>query len=168
MTHYATMASSTGADMFEVGFEYAATLSQTSLWENTIADIKKLYSGPLRYGANHGDETKVGFWDKLDYIGIDAYYQLDPSNSNPTLTDLENAWKQIIPGLQSLSEKYNGKEIIFAEIGYCSNEGTNVEPWNCWDSKTANSQQSQSNCYQAMFNTVYQQSWFKGVFFWDW
>eukprot|EP01084_Bolivina_argentea_P088188 159238_1 len=168
ITHYASMATTTKVEMFEIGFEYAATLAQTTLWEQTIAAIKQKYFGPLRYGANHGEEGNVGFWDKLDYIGIDAYYQLDPSNSNPSLTDLQNAWKQIIPGLASLSQKYNGKEIIFAEIGYCSNQGTNVEPWNCWDSKTPNSEQAQANCYEAMFNTVYQESWFKGVFFWDW
>jgi hypothetical protein len=46
--------------------------------------MQSRYSGPLLYAANHGNEGSVAWWDAVDIIGVDAYYSLDPSNTNPS------------------------------------------------------------------------------------
>ena len=101
----------------------------------------------------------------MDYIGIDAYYPLDANNENPSVSDLINAWQPLLTDFSNLSKEYNNKKIIFAEIGYCSTVGANKNPAFCGSTVSL---QAQENCYEAMFQAVYSQPYFQGVFFWDW
>ena len=73
--------------------------------------------------------------------------------------------------MQNLSTFWN-RSIIFAEIGYCSNFGTNINPGSCWSQESNTSAldlTAQSNCYSAFFQAIWsKQNWFNGVFFWGW
>ena len=51
------------------------------------------------------------------------------------MSDLVSAWQPITASLGALSAQYN-KPVIFAEIGYCANNGCNVNPAGC-NSKNA-------------------------------
>lgn len=72
------------ADSLCVGMELVVASHQTAYWRDLVAQVKTLYSGPLLYAANHGNENDVTWWDAVDIIGVDAYYPLDPSNPNPS------------------------------------------------------------------------------------
>ena len=165
MTKYAKLAQELNVDMMSVGFEYSSLIKETEKWINVINEIKKYYKGPLRYDANWGNENRVEFWNELDYIGIDAYYPLDASNDNPTVSDLVKAWQPLITDFKNLSATYNNKKIIFAEIGYCSTNGANKNPAFCGSTLNI---EAQTNCYQAFFDAIYKQSFLQGVFWWDW
>jgi hypothetical protein len=62
--------------------------------------------GPILYGANHGNENSITWWDAVDYIGVDAYYNLVPDNPNPSYQELMNAWTPIVNSLYDLSLRY--------------------------------------------------------------
>ena len=62
--------------------ESDGTIHKGEVWSVSIRTFAP-YTGPLTYAANHGNETSVGWWNDLDYIGIDAYYPLTNKN-NPT------------------------------------------------------------------------------------
>jgi len=66
------------------------------------------------------------------------------------------------------------KPILFTELGYKSTEDSAIEPWT-WMSydlevlkKTPVSTETQVNCYQAFFDTVWEQEWMAGVHLWSW
>jgi len=102
----------------------------------------------------------------LDRKSIDAYYNLLPSNSNPTLPQLLGAWVPIRNELKALSQKYNNKSIIFSEIGFCSKRGTNVNPAACIGSEL--DLNAQAMLYESVYQTFWHLDWFQGIFWWAW
>ena len=111
----------------------------------------------------------------MDEISVDAYYPLAWDVARPTLGQLTAAWQPIIVELANISASHGDKPVNFAEIGYCSATGTNTFPSHCGgDPLFAPSNPVEVNLtiqtvlYEAFFATVYQQPWFRGVFWWDW
>ena len=154
---------------YVIGRELVYTTQQNDQWLKLIDNIKtnSLYKGKLRYDAMSGNENNVKFWSELDYIGIDAYYSLVNNTLSPTLDELINAWKPIASSLKSLHKQYN-KYIIFGEVGYCSNHGTNIDPYKCLQSNQSLDINAQTNCYDAFFEGLWTQVPNYGVFFWSW
>lgn len=165
--HYAELAQEGKLDMFSVGVELEGTTRREADWRKIISEVRAVYSGPLVYAANHsGEEAWIEFWDALDYIGVDAYYPLT-SEKDPTLEELEEAWKPYLSRLETLSRRWD-KPIIFTEIGYRSLEGANLAPWD-WRTQGLVDLQEQADCYLAFFNTFWgKREWFHGVFWWVW
>lgn len=163
----ARLASGAGADMFSVGMEYIDMSNQEAGYRSVIAAAKSVYSGPITYCANHGQEHNIKFWDAVDQIGVDAYYTLDGSNTSPTVDDLVKAWSPIAQQLESLSTQWN-RPLFFAEIGFCSSTGTNSNPAGCGGDGAPLNLQAQANAYSAFFQALWGQDWFSGVFWWAW
>ena len=76
MVQYASIAADTGVEMLSVGTELAGTMPNETLWRRVIASIREVYDGPLTYAANFDVYADVPFWDALDLVGIDAYFEL--------------------------------------------------------------------------------------------
>jgi len=128
--------------------------------------VRARYSGLITYAANHGgEETSITWWDAVDYIGVDAYYSLTDEN-DPTLAELRAAWEPHVATLANLASTWE-KPILFTEIGYRSQDGTNRHPW-AWETEGAIDLQEQADAYQAAFESVYDQPWFAGMFWWSW
>ena len=162
---YAQLAQTHGAEQFSVGCELSVTESREAQWRGVISDIRLVYEGPLIYAANHGDESDLAWWDALDLIGVDAYYSLTSKN-DPTVEELKTAWAPHVATLAALSAAEN-KPIIFTEIGYRSQDGTNQHPWD-WQLNGTVDLQEQADAYTAAFESVFDQPWFAGVFWWAW
>lgn len=177
MQTMAQIAADHGAVGFVVGTELVSATKDynTQSWYNVIAAVRKIYpesQGWMSYAANWGgwggpEPWDVQFWDKMDFIGIDAYYPLtQQGTADPPLSALVDAWGPIVTNLTALSEKWSGKPILFTELGYQS-----VPTAACFDSD--NNQQppdeaAQANAYTAMFQAVWDQDWFAGVHWWRW
>lgn len=175
---YAQMANAQGVEMLCIGTELKSLSGSANQarWFAVIDAIRAVYNGALTYAANAasaGDEfTSVSFWDKLDLIGLDAYFPLT-SQSDPTLAQLVAAWRRNsgkldIVGMVTNFYNAHQKPIIFTEIGYKSAAGANTEPWN-YSHAGAYDPTEQRNCIDAAL-TVWSQwsDWMKGMFWWDW
>ena len=178
--HYAQIAQQNNVDGLIIGTELK-TLSGSayqSNWAGIIGQIRQVYSGPLAYGANAtsaGDEfTSVSFWNLVDLIGVDGYFALT-KQIDPTVSQLASAWTNspanggfnAVLALQNLQSSYN-KPLIFTELGYESTPGTNEQPWN-FSLSGGYDPTEQQDCYQAFFQVFSRQNtWMKGVFWWDW
>lgn len=165
INHYAQLAQIYSVDQFCVGTELSATESGASHWQAVIAGVRNQYSGPITYAANHGDETSIIWWDAVDYIGVDAYYTLTSKN-DPTVDELKTAWQPYLTTLAALASTWN-KSIIFTEIGYRSQDGTNQHSWD-WQLVGEIDLQEQADTYQAAFASVFNQPWFAGLYWWSW
>ena len=163
--HYAALAQALGVEYFVVGTELQGTYQQESQWRQVIQTVRQIYKGPLTYAATPGDEVKnIAWWDALDAVGVDAYYSLTQSY-NPTVEELVNAWQPTINMLADLSTRWN-RPVIFTEIGYQSQAGTNQMSSKV--NTTTLDLQEQANCYQAVFEAFKGKSWWRGVFWWAW
>lgn len=162
---HARMAEQEKVEMFAVGTELMSMEVHASEWRNTIAKIRTVYHGPLVYCANHSSENAITWWDALDYIGIDAYYPVSDSN-HPTVESMKTAWKPYAESIAALSKKF-GKKVIFTEVGYMSTDGASERPYD-WKVSSVYDGQEQADCFMALFESVYSQPWFAGLFIWNW
>ena len=163
--HYATLAEDTDVEQFSVGTELAGTSADTTRWRRVIASVRRAYRGRLTYAANFDEYGQVRFWDRLDLIGIDAYW---PLSDRPTtdVAALQRAWRPIAGRLATLSSRW-GRRVLFTEAGYASQRGSTTAPWD-WTQSTRASQAEQAAAYTALLRTFWSKSWFAGVHWWMW
>lgn len=105
-------------------------------WRELIAEVRAVYGGRLTYAANFDQYRRVGFWDALDLVGINAYFSLrGGSGPAPRGAALDRAlldgWRQVFDELQAFRETsgIDGKRTLFTEIGYTFREDSTVQPW---------------------------------------
>ncbi|MFH1784297.1 MAG: glycoside hydrolase TIM-barrel-like domain-containing protein [bacterium] len=186
MQHYARIAQETGADMFCMGCELISlSLPKENLpyWKKIIANVRKIYKGPITYAANwntYWEYKNVPFWDLLDYAGIDAYFPV--SNSpKPSVGELKKGWEHYkgecpdIPDgphrwLDEMEEwhKKIKKPIIITELGYRSIEYPGKAPYAWAGGVGENNASSQANCYEATLSIFKDKKWCEGIFWWNW
>ena len=186
INHCAELGEANNIELFEVGTELRSSQSAESEWRQVITEARARFSGNLTYAANWDSystyarlpQYAVQFWDALDYVGVDAYFPLTNSYS-PTVTQLISAWTYSTAsgwwgtGRNWTSELYSthtqtGKNIIFTEIGYYSQDGTNTQPWTGFSPPHTLDLQEQADCYHAAIEAFRNETWFSGWFWWDW
>ncbi|NND05075.1 MAG: hypothetical protein HKN87_01735 [Saprospiraceae bacterium] len=169
--HYAALSAEMEAHAFCIGTELSKlTKHRPQYWKDLIRAVRRVYDGKLFYAANWFEEYEhITFWQELDFIGIQAYFPLT-EKEEPNVDQLCIAWKPWIEKLDRFS-RAQGKPILFTELGYKSTLDAAVEPWR-WlsqaDEQLAASPQTQANCYEAFFRSVWDTPWFAGVMFWQW
>lgn len=168
---YAKLAQQAKVELFCMGVEFTKlTAEKSKFWIELIDEIREVYKGKITYAANWYKELDhIEFWDKLDYIGVQAYFPLT-KNESPTVEELNKGWSKYIPNFERTSEKY-GKKIIFTEMGYKSTTDSAIEPWKWIEYRNDNnaplSTVTQANCYTSFFETIWNQDWFAGVYIWQ-
>ena len=168
IVHYAKMAQETKCEMFCIGTELTsvATIKEDKWKTIIIPPIKEAYKGSLTYAANWRDEYQyVKFWDKMDYVGIDAYFPLSKNNI-PTYEEIKAGWAPWIKDIEDFQKKVD-KPIIFPEIGYCSADGITKMPWEEAVGRPLN-MKLQEDCYRAVFELFWSKEWFYGAYWWKW
>jgi hypothetical protein len=162
---YARLAEQHGVPQFVVGTELAGTSSDTGRWRDLIAGVRQVFTGSLTYAANHDEFQNVQFWDDLDFIGVDAYF---PLAEQPT-TDLGRltvAWDPIVDELGKAATAF-ARSIVFTEVGYPSQAGAAVQPFNPGLSSVV-SNDEQEAALRSMLSSVDRQTWFAGFHWWMW
>ncbi len=165
LLHYARLAAQEDAALFSVGVELEQTMLREHQWRELIARVRTAYRGALTYSANWDGFELVPFWDALDYVGIDAYFDLDLS-PEPTLDDLLTAWQPWVRHLEEFAAQVQ-KPIVFTEIGVRSVQGASRHPWD-WHYEAPISLQEQANYYEAVFRVFWGRPWLAGFYFWAW
>ncbi len=155
-------------DAFCLGTELSGTTTNKKLWLGIIERSRKIYGGSLTYAAHWWKEWETaGFWHKLDWIGVQAYFPLvDFEDRNPTHKELLAGWKPWLAQLEKLSKK-TGKPVLFTELGYKPRLGTTHKPWE-WRSRTAPDEGAQAEAYRGFFEAVRGRKAFIGVHIWKW
>ncbi len=170
--HFAELSEQNQLSHFCIGNEYyISTKNRPEFWISLIEKVRDIYSGKLTYGANWDREYKeITFWDKLDYIGIQAYFPLANKNY-PEYQEILNGWDDHLLEIDSISTAFDRK-VIFTELGYKSTPDAARYPWG-WENFKENifqriSTKTQAYCYQAFFEKVWMQEWMAGIMIWQW
>ncbi len=166
---WAQVADSMNIDMFCVGTEIKnAVDKRPNYWRGLIDSIRTIYTGKLTYASNWDDYDKVQFWDKLDYVGVDAYFPLH-KDKTPSVCDLKEAWQPTVKKLKIFSDKWQ-KPILFTEFGYLSLNGCAYNTWELEKKRgsVAVNQEAQANAIQALLETFAPLDWWAGGFQWKW
>ena len=137
------------------------------------------YGGKLIYAAYWGKPSAgvqvsefdhIGWWDAVDYIGVDAYFPLTQNLQDVDLRSLTNAWNghfnppggegDIVGRLQRLAENFK-KQIVFTAAGYASAAGSNSADG---VSDPTRDDPEQLNDMKALLLTFTPQPWWAGAF----
>jgi hypothetical protein len=154
--------------------------------------ILNRYDGKLTYAAQNGwwnsprgqDATSanIKWWDAMDYLGVDAYYPLTnyqgqspTGTTSPTPEQLQAAWTDApstwdwdyIAMLQAWRAANGNKPVMFTEVGYTSDDGTNMHPWQV-PGLGSEDQQEQADCYEALLSELWDEQWWVGAYWWNW
>jgi hypothetical protein len=164
ISHYLDLARVNGADGFIIGTELSNTQHRETDWRSIIDKGRNKFPGWLTYCANHDAYASIKWWDALDFIGISAYFKLTESYA-PSVEEIIIAWQPWISDLSAFAAAQK-KDIVFLEIGYQSYDGANTNP--NWAPTESPDLQEQADCYQAAFEVLFKQPWFKGMYWWMW
>ena len=166
--HYAEIAEQAGAVGLSVGTELRQTVHREAQWRETISLTRARFGGWLTYAANWDDFDQVPWWDAVDYIGVQAYFELGdaPTDLSTQRQQLTDAWIPIRDRLHAVSGRFDRK-IFFTEVGYKSHEGATVKPWR-WELEGESDPVLQAHAYEAAFRSFWHQPWFAGFYWWKW
>ncbi|MCB9642203.1 MAG: hypothetical protein H6728_03950 [Myxococcales bacterium] len=164
--HYAAIAQQHHVELFSVGSELVSMEKHRHRWLRLIRAIRQLFQGNLIYSANWDHYEPVTFWDALDFIGISNYYELSKS-INPPLKQLRKTWSDIRIKIEKWKKSYPHQPLLFTEVGYYSQKGTNIYPWDYTRDQPL-SLEEQRRCYQAFAEVWSESKILRGAFFWNW
>lgn len=165
--NHADKADSLGVELFCIGTEYRVPARERpEFWRNLVKKVRQRYSGKITYASNWDNYENISWWDEVDYIGIDAYFPL-AEGDHPTIEEMKDGWKPLKQKLSSFSKKW-GKEILFTEYGFQSIDGATGNHWDIDKSAVAANPELQADAFEATFQALEDESWFKGGFFWKW
>jgi hypothetical protein len=163
--HFAKIADSMKAEIFCIGTELGESIRQRpEFWNSFIDTIKKTFRGKLTYAANWDDYKNFPFWQKLDYIGVDAYFPLI-NDKKPDVIGLKKEWSKYSSELEKISTQYK-RAVMFTEYGYRNVDYNAAEPWK--ENEGNQNDEAQVNAYEAFYQTFAAKKWFAGGFVWKW
>ncbi len=167
MIHYALVAEMHDMDMLCIGVEFVkATIAQPERWRELIRSIRAVYSGPLTYASNWGEEfEQLSFWEDLDYIGLNCYYPLG-DKEKVSKKELNKAFKSVIKKAEGISQAAK-RPLLLTEIGFRSIEGPWLNPHAQADGREFN-EDHQEWCYETVFKTIGDKDWIHGIYWWKW
>ena len=156
-----------GVDAFSIGVECKSWSGRFGgFWYALIDDVREVYPGLVTYSANWDEAVDVLFWDRLDLIGINAFYPLadHPGASfDEYVAGAERARDQV----GELSRVVD-IPVLFVEVGYTTRRDAAVEPW-LWPDGMSDvqiSEDEQSRALEASMRAFVPEPWFAGLFVW--
>jgi hypothetical protein len=164
VVHHAIVAEASGAALFCVGTELAATESHADEWRRTIAAVRLATGANLVYASNWAAAApRVGFWDSLDAIGADFYDPLSPDTGASDAALVEGARRAAMP-LGRLSAAAR-KPVVFTEAGYPPAAASWMAPHD-EESGRPLAPQDAARSVRAVFAALSGEKWWKGVYWW--
>ena len=166
LLHFARLAELHAADLLVIGTELGGLThrEQEEAWRGLIADIRRVYAGPLTYAAHWDTEFEaLPFWDALDYLGLNMYFPLVKDGEQPRAESDRVA--QFVAKVEGLSRKYN-KQVLLTEVGFSSTTEAALKPWE--ENGGALDTELQRRCYEVIFQAFYRRPWVAGLYWWKW
>jgi sugar phosphate isomerase/epimerase len=165
-----------GADGFCVGSELDRMIDQPQQWRALIAQVRAVTPAALTYASNWTDYERVGFWDALDVIGIQAYFPLleeaGAGGSVERMTDaqlqdaLAHGWQQVLARLRPFAIAHD-RPIVFTELGYNQSFAAPLRPWE-YHADGAPAERIQLACMRTALEAIAGEPWVLGAFLWKW
>ncbi|HEX4351775.1 MAG TPA: hypothetical protein VHZ95_02650, partial [Polyangiales bacterium] len=135
-------------------------------WTEFIDDVRSHFHGELTYSANWDEADDVLFWDRLDFVGINAFYPLAAHNG-ASYAEYEQGATRAVDRAVALGRIVD-KPIVFVEIGYTTRRDAAVQPW-LWPDDMHDvviDEWEQARALSALMNAAIAEPTLRGLFLW--
>jgi hypothetical protein len=166
ITHFAWIAEGHKVDVLVVGSELVTTENRVEEWTRTIKKVREVYKGLLTYSANWDHYTSIRFWDHLDLIGMNSYYDLGDDHT-VKVEEIERRWQDIQQDLLSFQREV-GKPLLLLEAGWCSLQNAADAPWDYTQTSEPIDLELQRKLYEGFFRSWYGNPKLGGFMIWEW
>ena len=156
------------ADMFSVGVELGSWLTgrHAPSFFPILADVRRVYTGPLTYSANWDDIDTTAILGALDVVGINAFYPLAERPGAP-LSELLEGGRRVAERVRRLGATWR-KPVVFTELGYTTRTDPAVRPWE-WPDRMKEvrvDERAQADAYVGLLAPLLEEPAFLGFFVW--
>lgn len=167
LSHYLDIAEATGVEIVSVGSELGALEDRTATWQRIIANARGRFTGLLTYSANWDHVHVPRFFDRLDAVGMTAYFSLSDSKE-PSATELAAGWRRVGADIErTLRSADVPRPVFFTEVGYASQNGINTDPWNYFIATGDIDVDEQAACFRAAREVLPEFSWLHGAYWFE-
>jgi len=164
--HYARIAAEERVEYFSVGSELCSTEKFEERWRKVIRKVRRAYPGRITYSANWDHLEPVTFGGALDFLGMNAYYEVGKDDSSD-VDSMVARWREIQKGIRRWQAENGGKPLVITEIGYPSRAGAGRDPWNYFGEGDPDPEE-QRKCYEAFARAWKGERMLSGVYFYIW
>ncbi len=163
--HWALLAERERIDGLFVGHELVSSTRAYPLqWRALIAEVRRVYTGTISYGANWDEVQRIDFWDAVDLIGVSFYFPLaERPTREPAV--LRAGAARALATLKPIARRF-GRPVLLAEVGYAPMTGAAVRPWE--EGGPPPDLETQQACYAAVVEALGPEEWVAGAFWWKW
>lgn len=173
------VAQATGVEAVAVGSEWKRVEAAAGAWRRILRGARRRYRGYLTYAVNWDSYQQLRFADALDFLSIDAYFEVAPpprpwpaawtSHNYPTVAA---GWRRVARSMHAWHARaHPTKAVVFLEAGARSVTGAASYPWDsqtgAGDPAAANAGE-QARYYSAMYAAFAGYPWWRGAFTWEW
>ncbi|MCB9549123.1 MAG: hypothetical protein H6706_25250 [Myxococcales bacterium] len=101
-----------------------------AFWRQLAADTRRVFPGPIGYGANFDQFEEVDFWDALDFIAISSYFPLRTLDTPAEGLDaaLQAGWAQVIARIEGVARAVD-RPVVLHELGWSQKLGSTIRPY---------------------------------------
>ncbi|MCP4664662.1 MAG: hypothetical protein GY856_55470, partial [bacterium] len=161
VVHHAVLAAWSESEMFSIGVELGRTLGHEAEWNRVVEAVRRVYPGIVTYAGNWWEDfDRAPFWDRLDAVGVDAYFPL--AGADADRATLAAGAERVVAQLERAAARF-GKPILLTEVGFAARVGAWVEPHREGGEL---SEAHQELAYEVLLETLGKPSWLAGVFLW--
>lgn len=164
MLHYARFAQVHGVEVLSIGNELAGLTMHEDAWRGLIAQVRRIYGGPVTYAAHWERELEqIAFWDALDYIGVNFYFPIARAGATPQRDSPE-----VLAAMRRISRLQSDfqRPVLFTEVGFPALATAASRPWE--ENSSALDAALQSRCYEVWLERFAQAPDVTGMFWWKW
>ena len=164
MLHYARFAELQDIEVLSLGNELAGLTVREDSWRGLIAQVRRIYRGPLTYAAHWEEELeRLSFWDELDYIGVNFYFPIAASGEHP-----EGDSAEVLEAKRRISQVQSRfqKPVLFTEVGFPALATAATRPWE--ENSSSLDADLQARCYAVWLEQFALAPSVRGMFWWKW
>jgi hypothetical protein len=156
-----------GADALSIGVECKSWSGRFGeYWSALIAELRTAFHGKLTYSANWDEAEDVGFWDQLDWIGVNAFYPL-AAHDDASDEEYRQGAGAALDRLGGLARTLQ-KPVVLIEIGYTTRKNAAVQPW-LWPDDMQNvivDEREQARALAALAGAAASREFVHGLYVW--
>ena len=164
---WADVAREEDVEMISLGVEFkTASWRFRDRFALLAEEVRERYAGLIVYSANWDEVDEVGFWDRVDVIGLNAFYPLSHLEE-PDPEDMLRTASAFADTLELLA-RVHGKPVIFTEVGFKALTDSYREPW-IWPEDLGDvpaDDGMQALLFDVTFASYWERDWFGGLLVW--